>query len=105
MKTVTKQVGDRQHRFKERTELKNRRNDDSLVLAQGTNGEWTPHDLRRTSATMLQALKVPLDVIDRCQNHRIPGSKVRRHYLIHDYADEKREAWARLGSRLMEILG
>lgn len=105
VKTVTKQVGDRQVRFKERTELKNRRSDDSLVLAQGANGEWTPHDLRRTSATMLQALKVPLDIIDRCQNHRLPGSKVRRHYLIYDYADEKREAWARLGSRLTEILG
>jgi hypothetical protein len=25
---------------------------------------------------------------------------VRRHYLHHDYADEKREAWRKLGERL-----
>lgn len=104
VKSVSKQVGDRQHQFKQRKALKNRRNDNSLVLAQGANAEWTPHDLRRTAATMMQALKVPLDTIDRCQNPRLPGSKVRRHYLIHDYADEKREAWRVLGERLEAIL-
>lgn len=100
VKTVSKQVGDRQMRFKNRKPLKNRRNDDTLVLSKGENGEWTPHDLRRTAATMMQALGVSLDVIDRCQNHVMPGSKVRRHYLHHDYADEKREAWRKLGERL-----
>lgn len=49
---------------------------------------------------MMQALGVSLDVTDRCQNHVMPGSKVRRHYLHHDYADEKREAWRSLGERL-----
>ena len=38
-------------RFKNRKPLKNRRNDDTLVLSKGENGEWTPHDLRRTAAT------------------------------------------------------
>jgi integrase len=104
LKTISKQVGDRQMRFKNRKPLKNRRNDDSLVLADGANGEWTPHDLRRTAATMMQALGVSLDVIDRCQNHVLPGSKVRRHYMHHDYAEEKRDAWQRLGTRLDEIL-
>lgn len=100
VKTVSKQVGDRQMRFKNRKPLKNRRNDDTLVLSKGENGEWTPHGLRRTAATMMQALGVSLDVIDRCQNHVMPGSKVRRHYLHHDYADEKHEAWRKLGERL-----
>lgn len=77
--------------------LRHRRNNDSLVLADGKNGEWTPHDLRRAAFTMRQALRVSPDVIDRCQNHVLPGSKVRRHYLHHDYAEEKREAWQRLG--------
>ncbi len=104
LKTVSKQVGDRQMRFKNRRPLKNRRNDDTLVLSGGANGEWTPHDLRRTAATMMQALGISLDVIDRCQNHVLLGSKVRRHYMHHDYAKEKREAWAKLGSRLDEIL-
>jgi hypothetical protein len=49
---------------------------------------------------MMQGLGVPLDIIDRCQNHVLAGSKVRRHYLHHDYADEKRGAWRLLGDRL-----
>lgn len=58
LKGVGKQVGDRQMRFKSRKPLAHRRNDDSLALAGGKNGEWTPHDLRRTTATMMQALRV-----------------------------------------------
>ena len=104
VKSVTKQVGDRQHRFKDRKTLKGRRNDNSLVLARGTNGEWTPHDLRRTAATMMQALGVSPDVIDRCQNHVLAGSRVRRHYLTHKYDDEKREAWRKLGAEIERIL-
>lgn len=104
-KSVSKQVGDRQERFKARTlQLKNRRQDNTLVLANGERGEWTPHDLRRTAATMMQQLGVLPDIIDRCQNHVMAGSKVRRHYLHHDYAGETREAWRQLGARLDEIL-
>lgn len=101
VKSVTKQVGDRQIKFKNRKKLKGRRNDNSLVLP---NGEWTPHDLRRTGATMMQGLGVPLDIIDRCQNHVLSGSQVRRHYLHHDYKDEKTDAWARLGAEIQNIL-
>lgn len=104
IKSVSKQVGDRQMRFKNRQPLSHRRNDDSLVLSSGISGEWTPHDLRRTAATMMQALGVNPDVIDRCQNHVLSGSKIRRHYLHHDYADEKREAWRMLGQRIDAIL-
>ena len=104
VKTVSKQVGDRQMQFKNRKPLKNRRNDNTLVLSNGENGEWTPHDLRRTAATMMQAMGVSLDVIDRCQNHVMPGSKVRRHYMHHDYADEKRDAWGKVGTRMDAIL-
>jgi hypothetical protein len=60
--------------------------------ANGANGGWTPHEMRRTGATMKQTLRVPLDIIDRCQNHLLGGSKVIRHYLLHDYAEEKRQA-------------
>lgn len=106
VKSVSKQIGDRQEQFKNRTgKLKGRRQDNTLVLADGANGDWTPHDLRRTGATMMQALGVSLDVIDRCQNHVLPGSKVRRAYMHHNYADEKRDAWHRLGIRLEVILG
>ena len=99
-KTVSKQIGDRQIMFKKRKELKNRVNDNSLVLSKGESGEWTPHDLRRTGATTMQELGVTMEVIDRCQNHVIAGSKVRRHYMKYDYLKEKADAWAKLGERL-----
>jgi integrase len=109
VKSITKQIGDRQAQFKKdraggpRQPMKNRRFDNSLVLGGGKNGAWTPHDLRRTGATMMQALGVPLDTIDRCQNHVLDGSKIRRHYLHHDYAKEKRDAWNLLGAEISKI--
>lgn len=104
-KTVSKLIGDRQCRFKNRSKpLTGRHHDDSLLLSKGTKGEWTPHDLRRTGATMMQELGITLETIDRCQNHLLGGSKVRRHYLHHDYAKEKTEAWRQLGDRLATVL-
>lgn len=110
VKSISKQVGDRQSIFKKgkdgkpRKPMKNRRHDNSLVIAKGENGAWTPHDLRRTGATSMQSLGISLEIIDRCQNHVLPGSKVRRHYLLHNYAAEKREAWRLWGERLEQIL-
>jgi integrase len=104
-KTVSKLIGDRQCSFKNRSKpLSGRHHDDSLVLSKGVNEEWTPHDLRRTGSTMMQELGVTLEIIDRCQNHLMAGSKVRRHYLHHEYAKEKTEAWRLLGERLGTIL-
>ena len=51
----------------------------------------------------MQKLKVSREVVNLCQNHVI-GSKVDRVYLLDDYADEKREAWNKLGDRLETIL-
>ena len=48
----------------------------------------------------MQELGVTMEVIDRCQNHVIAGSKVRRHYMKYDYLKEKADAWAKLGERL-----
>jgi len=102
---VTRQVSDRQLMFKTLTKKPNKRIlDNSLVLAGGDNGEWTPHDLRRTSATTMQRLRIPNDVIDRCQNHVLGGPTVRRHYLLYDYADEKRGAWEKLGAHVDAML-
>ena len=53
---------------------------------------------------MMQSIGVPLDIIDRCQNHLLGGSKVRRHYLRHDYAKEKTEAWKLLGKHIEALL-
>ena len=103
VKSASKQVGDRQIKFKNRTKkLQARVENNSLVLG---DEEWTPHDLRRTGATMMQQLvpKVSRDVINLCQNHVI-GTKVDRVYLLDDYADEKKDAWYRLGNKLEAIL-
>jgi integrase len=112
IKSMSKQIGDRQTMFKkdsdgnQRQRIQTRSKDENaLVLAGGKNGAWTPHDLRRTGATAMQSLGVSLDIIDRCQNHVLAGSKVRRHYMLHDYASEKREAWRLLGERMELITG
>ena len=102
IKSASKQIGDRQAKFKKHAQkMQHRVESNSLVLG---DIEWTPHDLRRTGATMMQELKITLDVIDRCQNHVLAGSKVRRHYLQYEYADEKQGAWIKLGVRLQAIL-
>ncbi len=99
VKSASKQIGDRQIKFKSRSKkLLCRVENNSLVLS---DEEWTPHDLRRTGATQMQRLKISRDVINLCQNHVI-GSKVDKHYLHHDFADEKRDAWDKLGNWLEE---
>jgi hypothetical protein len=104
VKTVSKLVGDSQCMFKKLTKpLSGRRNDNSLALNKGLDGDWNTHDLRRTGATMMQSLGIDLNVIDRCQNHVLEGSKVRRSYLHHKYHDEKKIAWQKLSDELDAI--
>jgi integrase len=105
VKTLSKQIGDRQEMFTERSKvLSKRAQSNLLVLSKGKKGNWVMHDLRRTGATMMQMLGVNPDVIDRCQSHIIAGSKVRRHYLQYDFAKEKKDAWDALGDRLDIVL-
>ena len=99
VKNITKQIGDRQlsksHRNPGNKRVK-AAGADALLLS---GGGWTPHDLRRTGSTMMEALGVLPAVIDKCLNHREPN-KLRRTYMRYDYAGEKREAWRLLGDRL-----
>ncbi len=106
VKSVTKQVGDRQQRFRAlgSKALKNRRNDDSLVLTTGANGDWTPHDLRRTGYTALRALGFSNDVADLCSNHTVEATGTRGTYDQYDYEDEMREAWESWGDLLDALL-
>jgi hypothetical protein len=53
---------------------------------------------------MMQALGGMPDVIDRCQNHVLAGSRVRRHYLKYDYGDETMLAWEKLGAQIETLL-
>jgi integrase len=81
VKSINKQVGDRQARFKKsrdgspRKPMATRCHENMLVLAGGSCGAWTPHDLRRTGATLMQALGVSLEVIDHVTAAR------RRHHV------------------------
>jgi len=79
-----------------------RRANNTLVLAEGENGDWPPHDLRRTGATLMQELKLSTDIIDLCQNHKIK-KRVRRVYMKYDYKTEKTEAWRLLGELLESL--
>jgi integrase len=97
VKSTTKQIRDRQMSAMNRKPMKNRSSKaDALILA---DGDWVPHDLRRTGATMMQSLGVTPEVIERVLNHTEPD-KLKRTYQTYDYAKEKREAWRLLGERL-----
>ena len=96
-KTVTKQIGDRQRPGLQ--PMKGRANvalAETLVLP---GGRWTPHDLRRTGATIMVSLGVLPEVAERCLNHT-EENKVKRIYQRHSYEVEMREAWRLLGERL-----
>ncbi len=93
-KTITKQITDRQ-----RTDgnLKNRsKNISALTLSKGV---WKPHDLRRTGATLMNALGVLSEVAERCLNH-MEENKIKRIYQRYGYEIEMRQAWEKLGERL-----
>jgi len=101
LKSITKQIRDRQITSNGKLPLKNRsKNTDALILA---DGDWVPHDLRRTGATLMQSLDVEPNVIERVLNHVEP-KKLVRIYQTFDYADKKRDAWQRLGNKLTELL-
>lgn len=96
LKSLAKQIGDRQRGaegkpMKGRTPLV-----DALTLP---GGRWTPHDLRRTGATMMGALGVRPDVIEKCLNHVVQNRLV-RIYQRQELRAEQREAWHLLGKRL-----
>jgi integrase len=94
-KTVTKQVADRQ-RGNDAPMSGRTKQTNSLALA---DGQWRPHDLRRTGATLMAELGVLPDVIERCLNHT-EQSKVKRTYQRAQYEAPMREAWQRLNDRL-----
>lgn len=93
-KTVTKQVTDRQRiegAYSKRTSSTK-----ALILSRGT---WKPHDLRRTGATLMNALGVIPEVAERCLNHA-EENKMKRIYQRYGYEREMREAWNKLGDHL-----
>lgn len=101
-KAITKQITDRQVRFsKAQKPLKNRKQDNTLVLNGGEAGKWISHDLRRTGSTMMQLLGIERSIINLCQNHLIADAgSSDEHYLLYKYGPQMRDAWAKWGSEL-----
>jgi len=93
LKSIAKQIKDRTRT----TPLKGRSKDCATLLLSG--GAWTPHDLRRTGATLMGELGVMGEVIERCLNH-VEQNKLKRIYQRHELKAEQKEAWRILGQRL-----
>lgn len=71
------------------------------LLLQG--GKWTPHDLRRTGATLMTMMGVLPEVAERCLNHT-EENKVKRIYQRHSYTREMSDAWFQLGHYLNDLI-
>lgn len=103
-RSYTKQIGDRQVQFKQRSKkLQNRVEDNSLVIG---DREWTPHDLRRTGATMIQSFYNAAEghlLAELCLHHSILAGAA-KHYLLHDHKEAMTNAWQLLGERIETIL-
>lgn len=99
LKSLTKQVGDRQRGDKDA--MSNRSSHGKALILSG--GRWTPHDLRRTGATMMVELGALPEVVERCLNHR-EQNRVKRIYQRHDYKKEMAAAWKLLGERVDALL-
>jgi integrase len=94
LKSLAKQITDRQRQ--EREPMRRRsRGTGTLMLPRG---QWKPHDLRRTGATLMGELGVREDVINRCLNHA--QKTLDRSYLLHEIRGMQEDAWKRLGERL-----
>lgn len=74
-----------------------------LVRPRLTVTHWAPHDLRRTSRTLLAAMGCPEPVAEAILGHMQPG--VRGIYNRHTYDRERREWLNRLDRRLEMIAG
>ena len=73
--------------------------DDSAPLP-----EWRIHDLRRTGATLLEGLGVPILVTEALLNHKGTKKGVARIYQRHEYQAEKRAAANLLGAEIERIV-
>ena len=65
-------------------------------------GPWTPHDLRRSAATLMQGRGVLPAVIEKCLNH-IEARGVVAVYQRSEYLPERRDAFNRLGDHLQRL--
>ncbi|MER2625294.1 MAG: tyrosine-type recombinase/integrase [Accumulibacter sp.] len=99
IKSITKQIGDRQ---REGPPMQNR--SQAVASLKLSGGDWTPHDLRRTAATLTGELGTPPYVIERMLNHS-QRNPLERIYQRQSLEAEQREGWRLLGERLELLTG
>lgn len=92
-KSLSKQIDGRQNSV-----IHSNRSTNNTALTL-PNGKWTPHDLRRTGATIMGNLGVQSDVIEKCLNHS-QENKLKRVYQHQKLEAEQAQAWKLLGDRL-----
>lgn len=96
-RTINKQLQDRQ---RDKVPMRNRsQQTDALLLP---DGQWKPHDLRRTGATLMGDLGISGDVIERCLNHTETNT-LKRIYQRSKMMDERKEAFEKLSIYLSDI--
>jgi integrase len=73
---------------------------------------FTPHDLRRTAASLMGQLKVPRSIISLCLDHTIKSDEhgevalvTGKHYDQDPRIEEKREALQKLADEIRRIVG
>lgn len=62
---------------------------------------FTVHDLRRTCRTLLAKQGTSSHVAERCLNHKLKG--VEAIYNQHDYYNERKEALAKLVTKIQQM--
>jgi integrase len=93
------------------SKIKRRLDEAMLKLARKERGDdyeitpWRIHDLRRTCATGMAAIKIPPHVIEACLNH-VSGAKasVAGVYNVEQYEPEKRTAWERWAAHVEAVV-
>jgi integrase len=77
---------------------------DAFIAAKGGEmAPWTFHDLRRTVATHLVRLGVPMEIVARVLNHAKAGVTA-KVYALHEYEPEKRSALDRWAADVMRTV-
>lgn len=72
-----------------------------LKRARCVVSHWAPHDLRRTSRTLLAALQCPSDIAESILGHMQPG--IQNTYNQHGYDNERVEWLKRLSDHLESL--
>jgi hypothetical protein len=73
-----------------------------MLAAKEAREPFQARDIRRTCETALASLKVSKDIRGQIQSHGLGGVQT-KHYDMHSYMDEKRNALLKLAKHLEQL--